>query len=643
METLGLLNVLLLEILGEIAGGRGGDINNLPRFTLGLMMWGLLIVSATNARRRSALLRDKLLIAGFVVAFSRDLFMLIVTVLGLHDIIPADTLAIILPPIDNSLMLLARAVIAAAFLHYFVKPSFVAKYFFNLAFVTCVVMYFVLAYSWLTSVNANPALKFEQHWGVWYVHCFGAVFIFISIILFLQQKGWTRRIVAFAFTMYLANHLLMLIYLTTDVLWDSFFLIIRNNLDLWATPIFGYIYWRELREKHALLEAELKQTERLELIGQLAAGVSHDFKNHLQVIRGYAELGQMQKSEPEKVTQCFNEISDTVERSVSLVNQLLTFSQRDKVEPNVSVNVNDVVADLTPMLSQLLGQQYKLDFHLEPGLPSARFDTTELEQLLVNLVVNARDALPNGGNITFTTRSVYSATKDVDNTEDDTSPPDVEHVQLVITDGGVGMSAKTIRRAFEPFYTTKAVGDGTGLGLSTVYGLVKRHNGNIDIASRLNSGTSVIVNLKQAKHSVEALQQQGEQKVRGGTERILIAEDNDSVRNLVCELLTKAGYTVYAAVDGEHAIEVAKQHSESIDLLLFDVAMPKLNGYLAYDTVSKIVPNATIAFVSADVSRVKGNHASYPHLSKPFTRSQLLTYIREQLTQDDVELRDAKN
>lgn len=631
METLHLIGDLILEILGEIAGGRGGEVNELPRFTLGLIFWGMLVVSAINAQRRNALLRDKLLIAGFVVAFSRDLFMLVVTVLGLHDIVSANTLALFLPPIDNTLMLVARAVIAAAFLHYFITPSEVSRKFFILTLSVCVLMHFAVAFSWFTAVKATPSMHFEQHWGIWFVHGFGAIFIFIAIVLFLQEKGWTRTIVAFTFAMYFANHMLMLINLATEASWISFFLTLRNNLELWATPLFGIIYWRELRDKHAQLEAEIKQTERLELIGQLAAGVSHDFKNHLQVIRGYAELGQMQKSNPDKVDQCFSEISDTVERSVSLVNQLLTFSQRDKVETGVIVNVNDVVADLTPMLSQLLGAQFKLDFQLEPGLPTAGFDTTELEQVLVNLVVNARDALPDGGTITFSTRCVYGAVDNVANENGQVSPRKVEHVQLVVSDGGIGMSQKTIQRVFEPFYTTKAVGEGTGLGLSTVYGLVQRHNGSITIDSKLYSGTSVIVNLVPASEPNDAENPQIDQLVQGGTEHILVAEDDDSVRNLVSELLTRAGYTVYEAVDGRNAVEVARKHSHTIDLMLFDVAMPKLNGYLAYNSVSQIVPGVPVAFVSADASRVKGNQASYPHLSKPFTRTQLLAYVREQL------------
>ncbi len=631
METLRILGLLTLEILGEIAGGRGGLVNDLPRFTLGLIIWGVLMISAINARRRSALLRDKLLIAGFVVGFSRDAFMLVVTLLSLHDIVPATTLALVLPPIDQTLMLVARAVIAAAFLHYFVTPSYVSRNFFILTLSICVVMYFVIAGSWFVDVRANPLLKFEQHWAVWFVHLFGALFIFISIILFLQQKGWTRRIVAFAFTMYFANHMIQLFDLATGDNWHSTVQTIRNNLDLWATPIFGFIYWRELREKHAQLEAEIKQTERLELIGQLAAGVSHDFKNHLQVIRGYAELGQMQKSEPEKVEKCLGEIADTVDRSVSLVNQLLTFSRKDKVDTDAVVNVNDVVADLTPMLSQLLGPQYKLEFDLDPDLPVAGFDTTELEQVIVNLVVNARDALIDGGIISFTTRCIYSSVQPNGSDTLDNAPPEIEYIQLVVTDGGIGMTTKTIRQAFEPFYTTKAVGEGTGLGLSTVYGLVKRHSGTINIESKLHEGTSVIVNLVPAKESGTPTDELDRPVVLEGTEHILVAEDDDSVRNLTSELLTRAGYTVYQAVDGKHAVAVARKQRDKIDLFLFDVAMPKLNGYLAYKSVSQILPNIPVAFVSADASRVKGNHASYPHLSKPFTRAELLSYIREQL------------
>jgi len=628
VETLG---VFVLAILGEIGGGRGGAINDLPRFTLGMMFWGVMLVGALNSRRRTALLRDKLLIAGFVLGFARDFFMLVVTILGLHNIVSADILALFLPPIDNMLMLVARAVIAAAFLHYFVRPSDISRNFFMFTLGVCAVMYFVIAYDWWRVVRADSSMQFEQHWSVWFIHYFGASFILVTIILILQQRNGIRKVVAITFSMYFTNHVLKLINLHSGMLWEDVFLPICNNLDLWAIPIIGFVYWREQRDQHAQLQAEIKQTERLELIGQLSAGVSHDFKNHLQVIRGYAELAQMQAEEPKKVAQCLNEVADTVDRSVALVNQLLAFSRRDNVEKNVSVSLNDVVTDLTPMLSQLLGPQYQLRYHLEADSPTARFDKTELEQVIVNLVVNARDAMPDGGVIKFTTRNVYANTRRRLAVNEDKPPPAIEKVQLIIADSGAGMSQETIQRAFEPFYTTKAVGEGTGLGLSTVYGLVQRQEGKIEIESQLYAGTTVIVNLRPAKSLVNQVSKADNAAVLGGNEHILIAEDDASVRNLVYELLTKAGYTVYQAVDGYHAQELAREYRDSIELLLFDVAMPKMNGYLAYESIFPVLPNAPIAFVSADTSRVKGFQASYPHLAKPFTRSQLLGYVREQL------------
>jgi len=431
--------------------------------------------------------------------------------------------------------------------------------------------------------------------------------------------------------MYFTTHVLMLFNLHTGQRWDHVFLPICNNLDLWAIPIIGFVYWREQRDQHAQLQAEIKQTERLELIGQLSAGVSHDFKNHLQVIRGYAELAHIQQEQPDKVGQCIKEISDTVDRSVALVNQLLAFSRRGNVEKDVSASLNDVVTDLTPMLSQLLGPQYKLNFQLAKGSPTARFDTTELEQVVVNLVVNARDAMPDGGVIKLATNTVYSRKRKNKPDSDDAEPREVEKVQLIISDTGVGMSQATIQRAFEPFYTTKPVGQGTGLGLSTVYGLVQRQEGKIEIESKLYEGTTITVNLLPSKNRVSKEIQVNGVEVLGGNEHILIAEDDESVRNLVYELLTTAGYTVYQANDGYQAQELARQHRDSIELLLFDVAMPKMNGYLAYEAIFPVLPNAPVAFVSADTSRVKGYQASYPHLAKPFTRSQLLSYVREHL------------
>jgi len=360
--------------------------------------------------------------------------------------------------------------------------------------------------------------------------------------------------------MYFTTHVLMLFNLHTGQHWDHVFLPICNNLDLWAIPIIGFVYWREQRDQHAQLQAEIKQTERLELIGQLSAGVSHDFKNHLQVIRGYAELAHIQQEQPEKVGQCIKEISDTVDRSVALVNQLLAFSRRGNVEKDVSASLNDVVTDLTPMLSQLLGPQYKLNFQLAKGSPTARFDTTELEQVVVNLVVNARDAMPDGGVIKLATNTIYSRKRKSKPDSDDAEPREIEKVQLIISDTGVGMSQATIQRVFEPFYTTKPVGQGTGLGLSTVYGLVQRQEGKIEIESKLYEGTTITVNLWPAKNRVSKEIQLDGEEVLGGNEHILIAEDDESVRNLVYELLTTAGYTVYQANDGYQAQELARQH-----------------------------------------------------------------------------------
>ncbi len=636
MEALG---TLVLQILGEIGGGRGGAVNDLPRFSLGMIFWGVMLVGALSARRRNALLRDKLLIAGFFVGFARDFFMLVVTILGLHDIVSADILALFLPPIDNVLMLVVRAVIAAAFLHYIVRPSEVSKKFFNLTMGICAALYVFIAYDWWIAVRADPSLQFGQHWGAWIIHYFGAAFILVTIVFILRQSSRIRKVVAITFIVYFMTHVLMLFNLHTGQRWDHVFLPICNNLDLWAIPIIGFVYWREQRDQQEQLQAEIKQTERLELIGQLSAGVSHDFKNHLQVIRGYAELAHIQQAQPEKVGQCIKEISDTVDRSVALVNQLLAFSRRGNVEKDVSASLNDVVTDLTPMLSQLLGPEYMLDFRLAQGSPTARFDTTELEQVVVNLVVNARDAMPDGGVIKFTTRNVYSKRRRIESSsvsdesdeEDETKPREVEKVQLIISDSGVGMSQATIQRAFEPFYTTKEVGKGTGLGLSTVYGLVQRQEGKIEIESKLYEGTTITVNLLPAKNRVSKAINVDTIDVLGGNEHILIAEDDESVRNLVYELLTTAGYTVYQANDGYQAQELARQHRDTIELLLFDVAMPKMNGYLAYEAIFPVLPNAPVAFVSADTSRVKGYQASYPHLAKPFTRAQLLSYVREHL------------
>jgi len=622
---------LILDILGEIAGGRGGAINDLSRFTLGMIIftlgmiiWSVLIVSAFHARRRNALLRDKLLVAGFVAGFSREFFMLVVAILGITNVVSANTLSMFFPPIDHMLSLLAQSVIAAAFLHYLVKPKEVSKSFFVVTVSICCLMYFFLAPWWWETVKTNPEAVFEKCWGAWGAHGFGAAFNLVAIIIFLQERNWVRYIVAIAFTMYFGNHFLALVDLATVYNWQSVFTPIRNNLDLWATPLFAYIYWREQRDKHDQLQAELKQTERLELVGQLAAGVSHDFKNHLQVIMGYG-------NNPEKVSDCLTEISDTVERSSSLVNQLLVFSRREQIPGSASVNINDVVSELTPMLSQLLGPKYRLDFQLQPDIPVARFDTTELEQIIVNLIVNARDAQPDGGVIRLATRFDETINAELGKGKVNKEDSDEPSIDLLISDLGHGMSVDTVKHAFDPFYTTKPVGEGTGLGLSTVYGLVSKHRGQVNINSAPGKGTTVAITLRPAKNQSADVVQKVSEKVAGGRETVLLAEDDDSVRNLTTELLTQSGYTVYAAIDGSHAIELAKRYRARIDLLLFDVAMPKLNGYLTYEQIVKIMPGVPVAFVTADASRAKAKRSNHAHLAKPYTRDQLLNFIKKQL------------
>jgi len=626
---------LILDILGEIAGGRGGPINYLPRYTLGAVIWFVLLVSALNAREREELLRDKLLIAGFAVGFARELLMLFVAVLELRGIVSASMLNLFFPPINIAMMLVTQSVIAAAFLHHFIKPAKLSRNFFFITVSLSAILYLVMAPLWWISATQHPELRFEDVPGVWLVHLYGAALVLFAIVSFLQERTWMRLVVSLTFTMYFGNHMLMLLNLATDQTWQTILKPIGNNLELWATPIFGFVYWREQRDKHNLLQAEIKQTERLELIGQLAAGVSHDFKNHLQVIKGYAELGHMQSHNSEKVEQCLLEISDTVERSSALVNQLLTFSRRDKLKHDVSVDVNDVVSELTPMLSQLLGPQFRLDFRLQADMPHAVFDTTELEQLIVNLVVNARDAQPDGGVIRLATTTTQKYRTQTEygplvrgNSSGGMKPSGIE---LSISDLGIGMTKEEKTRAFDPFFTTKAVGEGTGLGLSTVYGLVQKHGGQVKVDSELGQGTTVTVKLKLAEFIESEQVASAAVAVEGGNETVLLAEDDDSVRSLTTELLTQAGYKVYAAEDGRKAVELAERYQAEIDLLLFDVAMPKLNGYLTYEAISEFMPGLPAAFVSADPSRATANKSDYPHLAKPFTRAQLLGYVREQL------------
>ena len=318
------------------------------------------------------------------------------------------------------------------------------------------------------------------------------------------------------------------------------------------------------------LEDQLRQGQKLEAIGSLASGVAHDFNNLLTTILGYGELVliKLRKGDPQR--EKIEAIYEAGQKASMLTRQLLAFSRKQVLEMKV-VNINDLLVNLTKMLTRVIGEDVKIIMHLEPDTGNIKADPGQIEQIVMNLAINARDALPGGGSITVETQKI---TLDEEYCKHHAEVDPGEYVALCVTDNGMGMSAEVIEKIFEPFFTTKAKGTGTGLGLSTVYGIVKQHNGHIYVYSEIDRGTTFKIYFPKIKEAAADKNVKALSVMEKGTEAILIVDDEASIRKLIRDTLEPLGYTIFEAADGEEALTLFNRTEAKIDMLFTDVIMP---------------------------------------------------------------------
>jgi two-component system, cell cycle sensor histidine kinase and response regulator CckA len=380
-----------------------------------------------------------------------------------------------------------------------------------------------------------------------------------------------------------------------------------------------------------LLEKQLRQSQKMEAIGQLSGGIAHDFNNLLSVIIGYSEVieDSLAESDPRK-KKC-EQIKNAGQNAASLTRQLLAFSRQQVLEPKV-LDLNAIVLNVEKMLHRLIGDDIKLSTLLDPTLEHIKADQAQIEQIIINLVVNARDAMAHGGTITIETANV-----DLDEEYARSHPPQLPGpcVNLTISDTGTGMDAETQARIFEPFFTTKEMGKGTGLGLSTVYGVVRQSGGHIWVYSELGHGTTFKIYLPQTAQRVRSEKPSpGFVPSRPCAETILLVEDADSVREMTRSLLADAGYTVLEAELPDKAIEIAQNYKGHIHLLLTDMVMPGMNGRALATKLASIRPEMKVIYTSG--------YTGFSHsalidpelvlLPKPFTQESLFGKLQEVLT-----------
>jgi PAS domain S-box-containing protein len=389
---------------------------------------------------------------------------------------------------------------------------------------------------------------------------------------------------------------------------------------------------KKAEEERAKLESQFRQSQKMESVGLLAGGIAHDFNNILTAIIGYASLLQMKMKGDDPLRPYLEQILTSSQRATSLTQSLLAFGRKQIINPR-PVKANEIITRMEKLLVRLIGEDIDLKTILTDEDITVMADSGQIEQALMNLATNSRDAMPQGGHFIIETQR---AVIDDDYVKTHGYGKPGEYVLISVSDSGTGMDEKTREKIFEPFFTTKEVGKGTGLGLAMVYGIIKQHNGYINCYSEPGKGTTFKIYLPMHREAAEVQEtMESAPTTIGGTETILVAEDDADARKTTRNILENFGYTVLEAVDGEDAVKVFKENRDTVKLLLLDVIMPKKNGKEAYEEIRKLHSGAKALFISgytANIIHKRGMlDQNLDFIMKPVSPTDLLRKVREVL------------
>jgi two-component system, cell cycle sensor histidine kinase and response regulator CckA len=387
----------------------------------------------------------------------------------------------------------------------------------------------------------------------------------------------------------------------------------------------------EQRRENAQQERQGRQQERFEAIGRLAGGIAHDFNNIIGAILGWAELGEEEARNGSGLQDRFKQIRKQAERAAGLTTQLLAFARRQVLQP-VKLDVNKSISDMRSFLASGMEGDIEFKIILDPNLDVMQGDASQVGQVIMNLCINARDAMPRGGRLIIETDNVEI---DEEFCHRNSYGRPGRYVMLVISDTGIGMDAATVDRLFEPFFTTKDLGKGTGLGLATVYGIVKQHDGFLNVYSEVGKGTTFRVYFPSSTGRVSQRQPDIPAISVTGSETILVAEDHEGIREVANEILSSYGYTTILAADGQEALRLFRQDPTRIDLAILDVAMPGLSGTEAFTQMSAIRPDLPVVFTSGHTSESASLNSNIAagavFLQKPYASRTLGQIVRSTL------------
>lgn len=398
-----------------------------------------------------------------------------------------------------------------------------------------------------------------------------------------------------------------------------------------ADTLAGIIVRRKTEEEKNKIHAQLLQAQKMEVVGRLGGGIAHDFNNILTAMIGYGQLLKMKMKEDDPLRTYADHILSLSDRAADLTQSLLAFSRKQIMNP-CPANLNEVIKRIDHLLSRIIGEDIYLQTMLSEEDLIIMADPGQIEQALMNLATNARDAMPGGGLLTIGTETVAIDSGFV---KEHGYGKEGEYALIEVTDTGAGMDRETKEKIFEPFFTTKGVGKGTGLGLSMVYGIIKQHEGYINVYSEPGRGTAFRIYLPLIEAKIDEIKPEVIQPVETGTETVLLAEDEAAIREVIKKLLEEYGYKVITAVDGRNAIKEFKAHKDKIQLVILDVIMPIKNGKEVYDEIKKIRPDIRALFMSGYPADIIHKHEiveeGFAYIEKPASPTKLLRKIREVL------------
>ena len=407
--------------------------------------------------------------------------------------------------------------------------------------------------------------------------------------------------------------------------------LMKTNLKRLVPAVQRALQEAEDRRQRKQMEQQVQQLRKFEAIGKLAGGIAHDFNNVIGVVLGWAEMGCEEAPPESRLHHHFQKIRDQAFWAARLTSQLLAFARRQVLQQR-KLNLNTLVVEGMSLLHRVIGEQIEIRVLAAPDLNITLVDPTQIEQVLMNLCLNARDAMPEGGQLIIETQNV-----EIEEEYCRTHPyaKQGSYVLLAVSDTGIGMDAATTERVFEPFFTTKEVGKGTGLGLATVYGVVKQHGGFIHLYSELGKGTTFRIYIPAGSGAAEPRELKSNEQTPKGTEIILLAEDNEGLREAAQEMLQRLGYRPILASNGTDAIELFKRNLGHIDLVILDVVMPGLSGPAVYSQMAAIQPDLRVVFATGYTAETASLNSTLekgvPILQKPYSMKNLGQIVRSTL------------